>query len=241
MAADKRRSSPRCPSTVPENPPPPIHIVMADPESLPAETQAWPQRPRALTPRGVAIVVALLIFAVAMAAASVYFRRTQLEKTTAFWGPETIRALQRGETMRLIIPPDSPLLKDSPREQPSAAGPAESDGQRAAEGGPVIADISGTPGLGHFRHALLDERHYEWSTEQPVAVDRLDIPNPELVTVELTGPPADIVPTRLQIELSEGWVGPAEGNASVRFTQRVRPAVRNFIVTLQDIRSAPTP
>lgn len=226
---------------------------MTDSGSLPAETQAWPQRPRALTPRGVAIVIALLIFAVAMAAASVYFRRTRLEKTTAFWGQDTIRALQSGQTMRLIIPSDSPLLKGPRRARQTASSPAESgepgepgasaesDGQRVGDTGALIADIGGTPGLGHFRHALLDERHYEWSTEQAVAVDRLDIADPELVTVEIGGPPADIAPTRLQLELSEGWVGPAGAEASVRLTRRVRPAVRNFVVTLQDIRSAPTP
>lgn len=202
---------------------------MAEPDSLAARDAAWPPRPRALTPRGVAIVIALLIFAVAMAAASVYLRRTRLEKTRAFWGPETIRALQSGETLRLIIPPGSPLLEESPRDEGASAA------------GGVTADLSGSPGLGHFRHALLDERHYDWSTEQAVAIDEVDVANPEFVTVELTGPPADIVPSRLQLELSQGWVGPADGESSVRLTRRVRPAIRNFVVTLQDLRAAPTP
>lgn len=202
---------------------------MAEPDHPNAGETPWPPRPRALTPRGVAIVIALLVFAVAMAAASVYLRRTRLEKTTAFWGPDTIRALQSGETMRLIIPPGSPLLEDAPTGEPDTA-------ERGA-----VADLSGTPGLGHFRHALLDERHYEWSTEQAVAIDELDVADPEVVTIELSGPPSDIAPTRLQLELSEGWVGPADRESSVRLTRRVRPAIRNFIITLQDIRTAPTP
>ncbi len=170
-------------------------------------------------------MIGVLVFAVVMAAASVYLRRTRLEKTRAFWGPETIVALQSGETMRMVLPPDSPLLEDDP--------PLPEDG--------TVTDLSGTPGLGHFRHALLDERHYDWTTEQPVGVDDVGVRNPEYVTIEIEGPPADLAAAALRIELSEGWVGPAEGSKSVRLTDRVRTAVRHFLATLQDIQAAPTP
>lgn len=182
---------------------------------------AWPSRPRALTTRGVLLVIAVLAFAVVMAAASVYLRRTQLDKTRAFWGPETILALQHGSTLRLIIPADS-TLSDAP------AGEEQ------------ITDLSGTPGLGHFRHALLDERHYDWTTEQAVNIAEVNVADPEFVTIELAGPPADVEPVALRLELSEGWAGAPEGGRAVRLTPRVRTAVRHFLVTLKDINAAPT-
>lgn len=175
------------------------------------------------------MVIGVLIFAVVMAGASVYLRRTRLEKTRAFWGPETIRALQSGETLRMVLPVDSPLLE------------AGSSGGEERRGDEIVTDLSGTPGLGHFRHALLDERHYDWATEQPVGIDDLEVEVPEYVTIEVDQPPADIVASQLRLELSEGWVGPTEGQRSVRLTDRVRTAVRHFLVTLQDIQSAPTP
>lgn len=207
---------------------------MAEPEPTLAPESTWPPRPRALTPRGVWMVVGVLIFAVAMAAASVYLRRTRLEKTRAFWGPATIRALQSGETLRMVLPADSPLLE-------KAASGGEVPGGGELRGDKIVTDLSGTPGLGHFRHALLDERHYDWATEQPVGIDRVGVEAAEYVTIEIEGPPADIVASQLRIELSEGWAGPPGGDKSVRLTDRVRSAVRHFLITVQDMQTAPTP
>ncbi|MCG8650761.1 MAG: hypothetical protein MI861_13065, partial [Pirellulales bacterium] len=55
-----------------------------------------------VTRRGILVGLGVVVFAVVGAVASVNGRRTHLEKTTKFWGEETITALQLGERVRLM-------------------------------------------------------------------------------------------------------------------------------------------
>ncbi len=100
--------------------------------------------PRAkITPRGIAIGVAVVLLGIVGSAFSIYARRTKLEQTTRFWGPETITALQLAERIDL-----------RPR------------GQETFD----EVNLAGTPGLGHLRHRLLDDRSYDWSSEIAASV-----------------------------------------------------------------------
>ena len=193
--------------------------------------------PRLFTKKGLLIAFGILVFAIAMTVGSIYVRRTPLEKTTAFFGPDVIKAIQLGEQLRIVIPPDSPMVN---AEAPLAI---------IREDGSQTANLSGSPGLGHFRHALLNERHYQWDTIAQGPADKLGIENPEYVYVELEGRPTDarplpvpieIVPTRLVLELTQGWVSLDGGQQSVKVTQRVRTGLHNFIDTRKAIGDHPS-
>lgn len=148
--------------------------------------------------------LALTLVATAAAALSVYARRTSLGQTTAFFGPDTITALQLADRVELVTGPTSD---------------------------PQTVDLTATPGLGHLRRAILDDRHYVWETETDGSVAELaDRPDSEVVTLRLADPVGKRVPvTELTLELSEGWIGPADGDKRVRFNERARPAIRHQI------------
>ena len=193
--------------------------------------------PRLFSPRGALIALGILIFAVLMSAASIYMRRTPMEKTTEFFGRQVIVAIQLGEQLRITIPPESPMVD------------ANAPLAMIAEDGSQVADLSGSPGLGHFRHALLNERHYDWDSVVEKEVGKLGIDSPEYVIVDIEGRspeakpvpmPIEIDPAKLQIELTEGWVGVVGVPKSVRMTERVRTGMRNFIETRKDIGSHPS-
>lgn len=195
------------------------------------------RRPRLFTVKSSLIAFGILVFAVGMTAASIYMRRTPMEKTREFFGDDVILALQAGEQLRIILPPDSPMVDG---DAPLAI---------IRDDGSQIANLSGSPGLGHFRHALLNERHYDWSSVTKGPADQLAVENPEYVYVEIEGRPAnakpvpmpiDIVPSRLVLELSEGWVSIDGGVSSVRMTERVRTGMRNFLDTRKDIGVEPS-
>lgn len=171
-------------------------------------------------------------------------------KTTEFWGPEAISAFQLAPMVKLEI----------------------RDGKEPAE-----VDLTGMPGLGHLRHALLEQRHYEWDTEAAASVEssvtqyRLTVPHSsssEPDQVATTSPdtlitypaqqrlfatltfwdprkPAELPPdmpeiqtTTVELELTDGWVGPATGERSVRLNERARPAVRHFLTTMRNVKQA---
>jgi len=167
--------------------------------------------PRAkITPRGVLLCIGVLILGILGAAASIYARRTQLEQTTRFWGQETITALQLAERMQLL---------------PRGASDFE----------PV--ELTGTPGLGHLRRALLDERSFDWQTE----VGRSALENcgkqtsdpPQCVQLRLTDPTAHRVGTiEIDMDLAGGWIGPSDGSRRVQATEWVQPKLRNFLATI---------
>lgn len=171
--------------------------------------------PRAkITRRGVLLGVAVAALGIIGAAASIHVRRTRLTRTTEFWGRETIMALQLAERMEL-----------RPR------------GRDHFE--PV--DLTATPGLGHLRRALLDERNFDWRTETNGAVQDLcenhSSESPTCVRLRLTDPTAGRVGTiDIDIELSGGWVGPGDGTHRVQATTWVQPKLRNYLTTMLNVR-----
>ena len=103
--------------------------------------------PRArITKRGLMLGLVVIFLGVVGSGLSIWARRTKLEKTTPFWGPQAIEALQLAEEVELI----------------SVLGSANETAE------PVR--LSGMPGLGHLRHTLLDDRSYAWESvrEQPI-------------------------------------------------------------------------
>ncbi len=179
--------------------------------------------PRAkITARGIWLGVGVLLFGIVGAAGSIYQRKTKLEKSRQFWGDETILALQLAERMRM-----------------------ESVSGKTFD--PV--ELTATPGLGHLRHALLDERSYLWQSadDQPMASccgsDTADV-QPETkekpkacVRLVLTDPTAHrFEPVRLIVDLDDGWVGPEDDNRRVQTTRRVRPALAKFLSMLINVQ-----
>lgn len=174
--------------------------------------------------RWLLIGLGLTLIGVVGAVASVALRRTRLAKTTQFWGPDVVRALQSSEQFRLTIPPDSPL-------------------EWKTESIDGSVELSDTPGIAHLRHALLDERHYHWDTSRREGIESViaEISNAEWVTIELHGTPSimqDDPPTEsvvLTLELSRGWVGIAGGNRAVQMRERVRSAVRHNLLMFSNV------
>ncbi len=172
--------------------------------------------PRAkITRRGIWMGIGVAVFGVVGAAASVYGRRTHLTETTRFWGQETITALQLAERMEML-----------PR--------------RGKDFRPVL--LTATPGLGHLRRAILDDRNYDWKTVGSEAVlansTGAVVPpvEPEgglCVMLRLTDPSAHRVGTiEIDIDLEEGWIGPRGEKRRVHVTNR--KALRNFLETIMN-------
>ena len=189
---------------------------------LPHQSNLHPDKysdPRAkITRFGVLLGIGVVILGICFAAISISIRKTKLEQTTKFWGPETITALQLAEKIEL---------------RPIGSSDFE----------PV--DLSGTPGLGHLRHALLDDRGFEWNTKSlGAAAERCQNPPEEgavsCVRLRLTDPTAKRIGTiDLDLDLVGGWVGPGDGSKRVQATEWVRPKLMNYfqmIVNVQRLR-----
>ncbi|MCC9640724.1 hypothetical protein LOC71_00440 [Rhodopirellula sp. JC740] len=174
-----------------------------------------------VTFRHVFALMMIFVVAVIVAFGSLYARRTRLEKTTEFWGPDTITALQLGDHVELMPGPGSDF------EQ---------------------VELTAFPGLGHLRKALLDERHYEWdSLETAPVVDLVGTPKapgqfeedagePRVVRLEFSDPHYKRVPPSLiDVELASGTVGPADGSKRIRVNDRVRPALRHQLGLLMKV------
>lgn len=188
--------------------------------------------PRAkITPRGVWMGVAVIILGIVGAFGSIYARKTKLGESTRFWGEDTITALQLGERIELLPAGGS----DFP---------------------PV--ELTATPGLGHLRRALLDERNYQWDTEtnrpalencrKPNADQKpnadlhpnADLAEPEgfthCIRLRLTDPTAHRFDTvEIDIDLGGGWIGPSDGSRRVQATPHVQPKLRNYIGTIVNV------
>lgn len=181
--------------------------------------------PRArITRRGILIGVAVAVVAVVAALGSIAARRTRLEKTTDFWGEETINALQLAERIEL-------LPRGASRFEP--------------------VELSSTPGLGHLRRALLDERNFDWTTTTAKSVAELCPPEkrlekddsmpiadavPACIQLRLTDPTAERFGTiEIDLDLAGGWVGPADGSQRVRATEWVQPKLRNYFKTIMSV------
>lgn len=188
---------------------------------MPPRPAGWVDHPVIpITRRAVLAGVAVTVLAVVVALASVYARRTRLEKTTEFWGPDTIAALQ--------LSPHVTLYLDPP--------PASPDDPAARQ--PRVSDLTNTPGLGHLRHALLDERHYEWQTRTAASVRSLRSAETWFATLTFSDPRGVYPDATIELELSDGWVGPGGTPDRVQLIPRARPAVRHFLKTISNAQQA---
>ncbi len=175
-----------------------------------------------ITRRGIGLGIAVFVIASITAGLSIYARKTPLVETTKFWGPNTITALQLGERIELLARGDD----DFPR-----------------------VELTTTPGLGHLRRALLDERNFDWDSveSKPALFDSTDpdVPNdneapasiPSSVQLKITDPTAhrfDVI--QIDIDLAGGWVGPSDGSQRVRVNDYVRPKLRNYFKTVVNFK-----
>lgn len=168
--------------------------------------------PRAkITPRGIWIGIGVLLLGILGAAGSIYQRKTRLEETRKFWGDETVLALQLAERIKM-----------------DAICGVEFD----------TVELTATPGLGHLRHALLDERSYAWDTaNKETVMAKCQAGEASCVQLVLTDPTAHRFETiELVVDLENGWVGPSDGSRSVQTTPRVRPALAKFLKTLINVQ-----
>ena len=160
-----------------------------------------------ITRRGILMGVGVLILGIIGAAGSIYARKTRLEKSREFWGDETILALQLAERIQMV----ALCGKDF-----------------------GTVELTATPGLGHLRHALLDERSYQWDSSSTDSVMEMCAnESDQCVQLRLTDPTAhrfEIV--EINLDLKDGWVGPSDGSRRVRTTKRVRPALGKFLDTM---------
>lgn len=205
--------------------------VSASQPGLPADWVDHPKTP--ITRRAILIGIGLLALGVVGAVTSIWARRTQIEKTTEFLGIETIRALQYAPGVTLRLEPE-------PADMPSStAASASVDTATSLPGaGPPAVfkeiELTGTPGLGHLRHALLDERHYDWTTRNDRSIESLRSPRTRMATLTFSDPLGVIAPATIHLELTEGRVGTPQGDRSVRLIPRVQPAIRHFLVVISN-------
>lgn len=167
-----------------------------------------------ITRRGILIGIAVAVLGFVGAAASIYARRTQLEQTTRFFGAETILALQLAERIELL-----------PR------------GNESFE----TVTLAGTPGLGHLRHRLLDERSYDWATESKLSVvescGEVGPDGPGCIQLRFTDPTAHRFGAILiDLDLQGGWIGPSDGSRRVQATPWVTPKLRNYFKTIMTVQ-----
>ncbi len=165
--------------------------------------------PRArITRRGVLIGIAVVVLGVIGAYFSITGRRTKIEKSTAFWGQETITALQLGERFEII-----PI--DSERKEP--------------------INLTAMPGLGLLRQALLEDRNYEWDTQgnRPLSERIADSETKERIRFRLTDPNGKrFEKVELDLDLDSGWIAAGDGSKSVRINAHTRPKLKNFLSTV---------
>ena len=166
-----------------------------------------------ITRKGVLIGVCVVLFGIGGAALSIWARRTQLEKSTEFWGINVIEALQLAEEVELI-----PMLDPSDSQADATPQPTTQ---------PVR--LSGMPGLGHLRHVLLDERSYLWDTVRGESISTRVAQSPCMM-LRLTDPTAKRFPEAgIVIDLEQGWVGIQGGQKQVQLSQRYRTAMPTFL------------
>ena len=106
-------------------------------------------------------------------------------------------------------------------------------------------DLTATPGLGHLRRALLDERNYQWDTETDrSALEDCGKSEPQddddefrkCVRLRLTDPTANRFDTiEIDINLGGGWIGPGDGSRRVQATAYVQPKLRNYFGTIINV------
>ncbi len=167
--------------------------------------------PRAkITRRGVLMGIGVFVFAMLGAAASITLRRTQVGETTRFWGEDTIAALRLGERIKM-----------SPRQ-----------GREFPE-----VELTGTPGLGHLRRLLLDERNFDWASEaKSTVLEQAAGSDPKfVVTLTITDPTIHrFDDVHIDLDLIGGWAGHRDQAATVQVAERKRESLRRFLTLIMD-------
>jgi|LakMenE01Jun11ns_1017448.scaffolds.fasta_scaffold9823950_2 hypothetical protein len=254
-------SSPTPPeATTPADPsPPPADPIRPDTprspraDGLPADWVDHPKIP--ITRRAVLAGIAIGVLGILGAVAGVWARRTRLEKTTAFWGADAIRAMQLGPRVTLRLEPvglpasenlPTPTLTETAELSETVQKTAEaSDPGSASPPEPQTKeiDLTGVPGLGHLRHAILDERHYDWETRSDKTIESLRSGDSRIAYLTFSDPLGKIPASTIALELTGGWVGTppsptndraANEHRSVRLIPRVQPAIRHFLVVISN-------
>lgn len=170
-----------------------------------------------ITPRGIAIILVVAVLGVVGSLTSIYMRRTQLGQTRDFFGNTTVTALQLAERIELV-----PL----------------------ADGYDEPIDLTATPGLGHLRRALLDERHFNWERIESspatqdcsgLTVGRHQIP--ACIRLRLSDPTLKrFDPVELDLDLAAGWVGLTGVSERVATIDHVRPKLQHHFDTIINVQ-----
>ena len=160
-----------------------------------------------ITGRGIAMGVAIVLSATVVALASIAARRTVSIQTTSFYGSQTIQALQLGDhvTMRSIEPAGKSI------------------------------NLSGAPGLGHLRKALLDDQHYDWSGGAAVDAGDREITEdaPRVVELQFSDPTLGrFRPATIRLDLDRGEVRLPGTDQTAQLNDRVRPAMKHQLTLL---------
>ena len=162
------------------------------------------------TRRGILLGVGVVLFGIGGAALSIWARRTRLEQSTKFWGPEVIEAFQLAAELHLIAEPEK----------------AESDVE------PVR--LTGMPGLGHLRHLLLDDRSYVWDSVRNEPI-RSRLGQSQCMLLWFSDPEAKRFPdAKVIIDLEQGWIGKQDGTRQIQLTDRFRDALPAFLKRIAD-------
>lgn len=192
--------------------------------------------PRAqISRRGVWIGLMVVVFGICGSAFSIWARRTRLERSTEFWGPEVIQAFQLAAEVEMLpqaISPQDASPQDSaakPLEPQESSPDADADGTDAnAQVEPTVR-LTGMPGLGHLRHVLLDDRSYLWESVQNGSISTTS-QSPELMVLRFSDPTARRFPdARIVVDLVGGWVAMEDGTQKVRLNDRFRNALPTFL------------
>ena len=157
-----------------------------------------------ITRTGILMALAVVVLGVAGAALSIWARKTRLEHSTEFWGPEVVRALQLAQEVELIPEANSESSASTVR-------------------------LTGMPGLGHLRHVLLDDRSYDWSSAKDRVADG-PLSQAGVMVLRFTDAGANRFPDAdAIIDLEQGWVGLRHGKRQVQLNERFRTAVPTFL------------
>ena len=167
-----------------------------------------------ITRRGIWFGVGVVVFAVVAAGLSIMMRRTQTEKTAAFFGDDVVMALQLAEEIELI--PRSETFEE--------------------------IRLTTTPGLGHLRRALLDSRHYDWASKTTFAVlDECPAAaaetKPSCVSLRLTDPTLQrFEEITLDLNLADGWIQRRGEAEAVTFADHVVPRMQHYFKTILNVQ-----
>ncbi len=175
------------------------------------------------------VATGLLLIGVGGALLSVKLRRTQTQQTASFFGADAILALQRSGSFLLRV--DPPQASSQPMTEGSAGEP-----QR-----PSFVELADIPGVGHVRHALLDQRHYDWTEirEQPIVPSsRSEQSQAATIVLSDFGKQDEDSSITFHLELDTGWVSLDGHQRSVRFTPRVGRAIQKQLITMSKVRNA---